>query len=133
MDIAKDNWSAVLKRFSDVSVPINPDDFLLHYWLATKAYVSKARLFKEMKSNIKAANAKEYLNRLSSAADTYAVIVAPSEAKWAKEEKELRESLEALSIFHVAQALPLVLSIMQRYKAKVISLASTKKALKLIE
>ena len=133
MDVAKDNWATVLKRFSDVSVPINPDDFLLHYWLATKAYVSKARLFKEMKSSIKASNAKDYLAKLVSASDTYAIIAAPLETRWAKEEKDLRDSLAALSVFHVAQALPLVLSIMQRYRSKTISLASAKKALKLIE
>jgi len=133
MDTARDSWNGVLEKLSSLSSPVDPDTFLQHYWLSTQEYVSKARLFKEMKATIKASNAEARLRDIVTAAEAYAVISAPQDTKWANEQLQLRDSLAAMAIFKVAQALPLVLAIMRVYRSSTISLAAAKKALRLIE
>ena len=133
LDAAKSGWGEVLERFSALGAAIDPDTFLQHYWLATYEYVSKARLFGEMKTRIKVSNAEKELEDLKEAAAIYATILAPGDTKWAKEEREVQASLAALNTFRVAQATPLVLSIMRLYREKTISLSSLRKVLALIE
>src|SRR5205807_1232520 len=64
MDTVRDTWSEILTRFSRSGVPIEIDTFLTHYWLSTNSYVSKAKLFKEMKSEIDKNNASKYLSHI---------------------------------------------------------------------
>lgn len=126
-------WSEIINKLSSVTISIDPDSYLLHYWLAKEYSVSKANLFKNYKVYIKKSNAKAWLTDLRLAADVYVKCMAPTEVKWAKEQRALQDSLQALRIFGVAQAAPLMLAIMRQHEAKVISLKSTKSAIEMIE
>lgn len=132
-DQPKIAWSEIINKLNSVTISIDPDSFLLHYWLAKEASVSKASLFKHYKSYIKKSNAKVWMNDLRVAADTYVKCMAPTEVKWVKEQRSLQESLQALRTFGVAQAAPLMLAIMRQYESKVISLKATKSAFEMIE
>ena len=107
--------------------------FLLHYWLSKEAYVSKAKLFKEFKTKTPQKDARRRLDDLKDAAAAYIETVAPREAKWTKQEFEIRDSLSAISTFRVAQAIPLVLAILRLYRSKAIKIPQAASALRLIE
>ena len=79
------------------------------------------------------ATAQSYLDELYEAAPIYLRAVAPKDQKWAKEETPLRDSLIALGVFRVAQAMPLVLSVLRLYYGKYIKLKAAISAISLIE
>lgn len=133
LDIAKDSWGDTMEKLNSVAVNIDPDSFLLHYWLCHHESVSKAKLFSYYKRDIKKANAKSWLNDIKTSSATYVKCMAPAEAEFAKEERGLQESLSAIRIFGVAQAAPLMLAIMTQYERKLIGLKTTRAAFKLIE
>lgn len=70
---------------------------------------------------------------LKGASEAYITIAAPREAKWTKQEAEIRDSLVATSTFRVAQAIPLLLSIMRLYRSGVIRIPQVSASLRLIE
>jgi hypothetical protein len=133
MDTTKSIWDEVMVRLSSVTVNIDPDSFLLHYWLSKEGFVSKASLFTNLKTVINKNTAKAKLEDIRDASVSYVRAIAPLEAEWAKEENSLRDSLQALRIFGVAQAAPLILAIMRAREAKIISLRSSRGAIELIE
>lgn len=132
-DQTKNIWSDLIGSLTSVTASIDPDSFLLHYWLAHKASVSKASLFIHYKEAIKKPNAKSWLDDLRSSANTYVRCMAPNDVAWSKEQRSLQESIQALRVFGVAQAAPLMLAIMRLYEKKVIALKATKSAFELIE
>ena len=79
MDTVKDRWTEILSDFNRTRTPIDTDTFLVHYWLSTQEYVSKARLFKEMKASIKQNNAKIFLDDIYKHSKVYVRISAPAE------------------------------------------------------
>lgn len=133
LDVAKNNWSDMMETLNSATVSIDPDSFLLHYWLSTQSYVSKASLFSNFKSHVKKTNAKSSLEQIKSSSSTYVRCLAPMESTFAKEERSLQESLAAIRIFGVAQVAPLMLAIMTQYERKVISLKATRSAFDAIE
>jgi Protein of unknown function DUF262/Protein of unknown function (DUF1524) len=132
-DQPKTVWSDMISKLSSVTTSIDPDSFLLHFWLAQEASVSKASLFMHYKGAIKKSNAKAWLDDLKQASDTYVRCMAPTEVPWKKEQRSLQESIQALRIFGVAQAAPLMLAIMRLYENKIIALKATKAAFEMIE
>jgi uncharacterized protein with ParB-like and HNH nuclease domain len=133
LDTAKNLWADTMEKLNSVTVSIDPDSFLLHYWLSTQYSVSKANLFLNYKNYVKKTNAKKSLEHIHESASTYVRCMAPMEANFSKEEKPLQASINAIRIFGVAQAAPLMLAIMSRYEEGVLSLKSTKAAFTLIE
>lgn len=132
-DVVKDAWSEIVEKLNSSTYTVDTDSFLLHYWLSRESSVSKASLFVHYKNEIKKTNAKSWLEDLRMASKTYIRCISPSDGTWAKEERDLRESLQALRIFGVAQAAPLMLAVMTQYERKTISLKSTKASIGMIE
>lgn len=132
-DPVRERWGGVIRSFDSVKTSYSPDDFILHYWLAKESFVSRSKLFKEFKAKITKKVALDRLKDIEKYAATYITVVAPSEVEWSKEELVLRDSLAAVGVFRVAQALPLMLAIMQLYRDKTIKLNQTVKAIKLVE
>ena len=133
LDQAKNAWSDTIEKLNSVTVSIDPDSFLLHYWLSNKSSVSKAKLFLSYKADIKKANAKQSLEAIKSAANTYVKCMAPAESKFTKGERSIQESLVAIRTFGVAQAAPLMLAIMTQYERGLIAQKATRSAYDLIE
>ena len=133
VDATRNTWSDVVSKLHSVAGNLDADSFLLHYWLSAESSVSKANLFLSFKATIKKNNAKAWLEDLRQASATYVRCMAPSESKFAKEERALQESLQAIRVFGVAQAAPLMLALVRQYEAKVISLKSVRSAIESIE
>ncbi len=133
LDISKNSWNDVIAKLNSVTVSIDPDSFLLHYWLSRFSSVSKAKLFVNYKQSIKKNNAKNWLDEIKYASSTYVRCIAPLEADFSKHERSLQESLNAIRIFGVAQVAPLMLAVMTQYERKLISLKTARSAFDLIE
>lgn len=133
LDRAKNDWTDMMETLSSATVSIDPDSFLAHYWLSRHSYVSKANLFINYKEKIKKTNAKSFLDEIKIASTTYMRCMAPMESKFSKEERSVQESINAVRIFGVAQAAPLMLSIMTLYERNIISLKTARKSFELIE
>lgn len=132
-DQTKNSWTDIIQTLDTKSASLDTDSFLLHYWLSHQNSVSKANLFLKYKSEIKKSNAKSWLENLRSSSLTYAKVMAPNDFKFAKEERPIYESLQAIRIFGVAQAAPLMLALMSQYERKVLSLKTIKNSFDLIE
>ena len=132
-DDAKNIWNDMLYKLNSVTVSIDPDSFLLHYWLSRFSSVSKAKLFINYKKTIKKSEARSWLEDIRDASFTYVKCMAPLEVQFAKTERSLQESLNAIKIFGVTQAAPLMLAIMTQYERDIISLKTARSAFELIE
>lgn len=132
-DAAKNSWSDIIEKLNSVTISIDTDSFLLHYWLSRHYSVSKAKLFAAYKEKINKSNAKKSLDEIKDASSTYIKCMAPLEITFDKQEKSLQESINAIRIFGVAQAAPLMLAIMTQYERRLISLKTTRAAFELIE
>jgi uncharacterized protein with ParB-like and HNH nuclease domain len=133
LDKTKNDWGDIMETLGSATVSIDPDSFLLHYWLSRHSYVSKANLFMHFKRNVKKADAKIWLDEIKQASSTYMRCMAPMEMNFSKQERELRDSINAIRIFGVAQAAPLMLAVMTLYETKIISLKSAKNTFEIIE
>ena len=128
-------WNQLRSLFDGLSARIELDTFFVHYWLARERYVSKKNLFKEFKAQTPKAKAKERLDDILAASESYVAIVAPKESGWSlKEENGVRSSIDAINTFSVVQARPLLLSMVRKYKeGGVISLKSLVAGIEAVE
>lgn len=136
VDLARDSFEKILVLFRSARTDINVNKFLLHQWLSQHSYVSEAKLFRAIRSDIKTkASAKNYLTTLTKDALLYRAISdsAAPHRTWKREEREVRASLEALSMFGVTQPLPMLLSLIRAYDSKNIKLAALRQAVQAIE
>jgi uncharacterized protein with ParB-like and HNH nuclease domain len=136
VDLAREAFERILVLFRSSRADINVNKFLLHQWLSQHSYVSEAKLFRSIRSEIKTKEqAKRYLDALTNDSRLYRTISEPTAPlrPWKREELSVRESLEALSMFGVTQPLPMLLSLIRAYERKDIKLAGLKQAVKAIE
>lgn len=116
VDVHKKKWSDILKFVENADVKL--DEFLYHHWLSKyERYVPAKKLFKSIKREIKASNAKLYFDEVYFDAKLYGAIVKPTPQTWNKNELRIRNSLMALQIFRVKQQMPMVLTVLRDYKA----------------
>jgi hypothetical protein len=135
VDLARVAFERILHLFRSSRADINVNKFLLHQWLSQYSYTSEAKLFRAIRSRISPDDAQDYLDSLDSDAKLYRAISEPSAPlrKWKKEERPVRDSLEALALFGVTQPLPMLLALMRSYERKEIRLPALKRAIKAIE
>ena len=133
VDTAKIQWERVVRTIEGSSADIGVDTFLHHYWLSQKDYVTMKKLFKEVKKDVKKANAQAFLDQLEKDAVTYRWINEPSSGKWAKNEVALKDSLDAMLLFKVKQEIPMVLSTMRDYRERIIKVKDAAGVLRAIE
>lgn len=135
VDLARDAFERLLHLFRSSRADINVNKFLLHQWISTYSYTSEAKLFRAIRGRIRPEDAQEYLNVLDSDAKLYRAISEPSAPlrKWKREERPVRDSMAALSMFGVTQPLPMLLALMRAYENKEIRLPALKRAVQAIE
>jgi Protein of unknown function DUF262/Protein of unknown function (DUF1524) len=135
VDLARDAFERILQLFRSSRADINVNKFLLHQWLSQYSYTSEAKLFRAIRSMIDVDDAQAYLDSLDSDAKLYRAISEPGAPlrKWKKEERSVRDSLGALTLFGVTQPLPMLLALMRAYERKEIKLPALKRAVKAIE
>ncbi len=135
VDLARDAFERILHLFRSSRADINVNKFLLHQWLSQYSYTSEAKLFRAIRSRINPVDAQSYIDSLDYDAKLYRAISEPSAPlrRWKKEERAVRDSLEALALFGVTQPLPMLLALVRAYERKEIKLPALKRAVKAIE
>lgn len=135
VDLARDDFEAILGLFRSAPPNVNINKFLLHQWLSQYSYVSEAKLYRAIRAEIGANQAQTYLDQLKSDAALYRAISEPRKPlrEWTAEERGVRDSLAALQLFGVTQPLPMLLALLRAYDRKDIKLAALKKAVRAIE
>ncbi len=117
VDLTKDTWQKMVELIEGSQADLSVTTYLHHYWLSKYEYVTVKNLYKDLKRKVTKNNAKEVLDSLAKDAQTYREIQETPYRKWKKEERAIRESLDALNLFRVKQPLPMVLAIMHDYEA----------------
>lgn len=116
VDLPKDKWNKIVSTLEESEEDLKINSFLHHFWLSRYDYTTEKKLFKSIRSDVKVANAKDFLKMLTDDVVTYREVQETSFKKWGKQELSLKASLDALNLFRVKQPLPMVLSIMREYR-----------------
>lgn len=133
VDITKDTWQKMGELIEGSPADLSVTTYLHHYWLSKYEYVTVKNLYKDLKRKVSKENAKDFLDSLAKDAQIYREIQETSYRKWKKEERAIRESLDALDLFRVKQPLPMVLAIMHDYEAGHIKQKHVEEILAVIE
>jgi hypothetical protein len=115
-DNARTNWDKMRNDLeaSDTGERINPNRFILHWWLSQEEYVAERKLFPAIRKKVKSkATAQTRLDSLVRDSPLYRAVLEPSSRGWPMEEAAAKRALEALSIFGVVQPAPLLLSLVR--------------------
>jgi hypothetical protein len=115
VDPAREKWNQVLEQFERSRARMNVNTFIHHAWLSRYDYVPEKRLFKLIKKRITKQRASGYLNTLKRESRLYREINEPGIRQWARDERGIKDSLEALSLFGIRQPMPLLLSLYRAY------------------
>ena len=133
IDQTKEKWEQVLETIQGSSVDLDTDTFIHHFWLSKYDYLPAKRLFKFLKKQITKQEAKKFLDSLVLDSVLYRSIHEIPYGKWTKNERRIKEALDALMLFRVQQQIPCVLSLVREYKAKKIKKKHLEDALVAIE
>lgn len=119
-DVARTAWGKMRNELeaSDTRRRIDPNRFILHWWLSQEAYVAERKLFPAIRKHVKSKPmARVRMESLSRDAPFYRAALEPSSRRWPLEEQEAKRSLEALATFGVVQPAPLLLSLLRARNA----------------
>jgi len=133
VDTLKDKWNSMVTLLQESQADLDPNRFLLHFWLSRYQYVTEKKLFKVIRKEIRRNNAREFLDTLGREAKIYREMAEPSFRKWKKAEYGLRDSLEAMSLFGISQHIPFVLSVLREYHANGLNLKHADAVLSSVE
>jgi hypothetical protein len=136
-DTARTAWDKMRNELeaSETRKRIDPNRFVLHWWLSQEDYVAERKLFPAVKKKVKTKSAaKTRLDSLARDASLYRAAIEPASRAWPIEEDQARQSLAALATFGVIQPAPLLLSLMRARVAETkLSAAQFRNTLKIIE
>jgi uncharacterized protein with ParB-like and HNH nuclease domain len=133
VDITKDFWNKIVETIEGSEADLTVSTYLHHFWLSRYDYVTAKGLYKDLKRRIHPGDAKTLLDGLVKDAKLYREIQETSFRKWSKNERPVKDSLDALLLFRVKQQLPMVLALMHSYAAKEIKLGQLQDMLTAIE
>ncbi|SDT16216.1 DUF262 domain-containing protein [Microterricola viridarii] len=136
-DTARTKWHKMRNELeaNETRKRIDPNRFILHWWLSEENYVAERKLFPAVKQKVKStAMAKTRLASLVHDAPLYRAVIEPSSRTWPTEETTARRSLEALAVFGIVQPAPLLLALLRaRTDAQKLSAGQFNKTLQVIE
>lgn len=133
VDTPKLLWNQVVETIEESSADLDIVVFIHHYWLSTHDYTTVKKLYKEIRKNIKKTNAKEFLDQLVNDSKIYREIHEVSFAKWKLEEQQIKDSLDAFTVFRIRQQVPMILSVMRDYRAGLLKKKDVQEILAAIE
>lgn len=113
--------SHYLERFKQSWVEIatlvgsqNLTTFLRHSWLSETGLVRERDLYRTLRDNLKGtAPARQFMDKLRKRAELYAALSNPEHSYWVDASSDVRDYLDPLSLFKVAQYRPVLLSAME--------------------
>lgn len=115
-DTTRTKWEKMRNTLdqSESRPRLDPNRFILHWWLSKEDYVGERKLFREIKGKIKTKPlAKVGLDSLTSDASLYRIAIDPSSHTWPIEELKAKRALEALEVFGITQPSPLLLALIR--------------------
>jgi uncharacterized protein with ParB-like and HNH nuclease domain len=133
VDLAKDKWSKIAETFDESQADLSVSTFIHHFWLSRYDYITEKKLYKALRKRIKKDDAAKFLDDLVKESQIYRQIYEPSYKKWKKEDLDIRDSLDAMSLFRVRQQLPMVLAVMRHYEDGALKSKHVKETLSAIE
>ncbi|MFN9112958.1 MAG: DUF1524 domain-containing protein, partial [Bacteroidota bacterium] len=134
VDRSRERFEGVGELFEESEEDISINSFIHHFWLSKHDYTTEKNLYKEFRRKIKdKRQAQDFLDEFVFDSECYRTLHEPSYETWRQEEFCLKDSLEALNLFRVRQALPFVLAVLREYKSKRLSHKLTKRALGAVE
>jgi hypothetical protein len=133
VDLTKDFWNKMVEIIEGSQADLTLTTYLHHYWLSRYEYVTVKELYKDIKRNIHKEQAKAFLHSLVDDSTLYRQIQETSYRKWSKNERQIKEALDALNLFRVKQPLPMVLAIIHAYEANTLGLSQVQDILTTIE
>lgn len=118
-----------LERFKQAWVEVttlvgsqNLTTFLRHCWLSEYGLVRERDLYRTLRESVKGTpSARQFIEKLRRRADLYAALSNPEHAYWADASSDVRDYLEPLSLFKVAQYRPVLLSAMEIAKTELVT------------
>lgn len=136
-DAARTKWDKMRSSLeaSDSRRRVDPNRFILHWWLSQEEYVAERKLFSAVKKKITSkALAKSRLDSLVRDAPLYRAAIEPSSRQWPIEEADARRSLSALATFGIVQPAPVLLALMRaRTNTVKLGAAQFRRTLQVIE
>jgi hypothetical protein len=113
--------SHYLERFKQSWVEIatlvgsqNLTTFLRHSWLSETGLVRERDLYRTLRDNVKGTPpARQFMDKLRKRAELYAALSNPEHSYWADAPSDVRDYLDPLALFKVAQYRPVLLSAME--------------------
>lgn len=127
-------WRQMRETLAVQGGDVNPNTFLLHWWISQYKYVSERKLFRTMKvEKLGGLSAQGAVDSLLRDSQLYARVANPDQWKCLRSERVVRDSLAALNTFSVRQPRPLILALMRSYASRVISFRRLRLALSAIE
>lgn len=114
---------------------IDPNRFILHWWLSQEDYVAERKLFPAVKKKVKSKPlARARLDSLVRDAPLYRAAIEPQSRNWPMEDGEAHRSLGALSTFGIVQPAPLLLALIRaRTDSVKLGASQFKRTLQMIE
>lgn len=115
-DASRTKWDKMRDQLeaSEGRRRIDPNTFILHWWLSQEDYAAQRKLFSKIKKTIKSKPlAKARLDSLKDDGPLYRAVIEPISRTWPIEEQIAKRSLEALATFGIVQPAPLLLSLMR--------------------
>lgn len=136
-DTARTTWDKMRNELEagDTRKRIDPNRFMLHWWLSQEDYVAERKLFPAVKKKVASKTAASgRLRSLALDAPLYRAVVEPRSQTWLIEDKDAGRSLEALAVFGIVQPAPLLLSLMRaRTATPRLNASQFKRTLQVIE
>lgn len=133
LDLARIGWNEMRQELSVAGEGVNPNTFILHWWLSQRDYTAERKLFRLIRKQFDRSKASDMLSDLRKDAVLYARIANPMSWQCAQHERPVRDSLAALNIFGVRQPRPLLLALLRAHRDGVIRLGRLKAVLRAIE
>lgn len=135
-DFAKDKWKSIKENLYSRSNKININTFYRHYWISKHPLVTNQKLYDEFIKRVEKSESsyKSFINELEIMSRIYTRIVNPMREDYKlQEEKFVYDSLNALSLFDVAQVRTVILSLCHARENGFIKLKDFKRGIESLE
>ncbi|OWY40351.1 hypothetical protein CEK28_05360 [Xenophilus sp. AP218F] len=134
LDRAKESWNLIATKFPSVEGRDLLGNFIYHFWLSSRKYITEKQIFSEVKGSVKSVgDANELIQSLSADSDLYIKIIEPDSVDWSREESDLYDSISSLKLFNVKQHFSMLISVLRAKDRGLISLRYLKKVIRDIE
>ena len=133
VDTLKDRWNPLMEIILSSDASIDPDSFMLHWWLSREDYTTQKMLFKKFRRLVTRENANAVLNSLKADAARYRAILEPVSRRWIGDHGPIKRSLEGFLALGVEQQLPMVFSLIRELDGSGLQPTAVVAALRVIE